>query len=222
MTEKIRIYLADDHQVLIDGLIAVLTTNKSFEVVGFSLSGENLYDKVSSKNANILIMDINMPEKNGIEVLKEFKEKGFHCEVIVFSSFDDIKLIKEVLQLGAKGYLTKQSAGEHLVEAITTVYNGEEFYSKSVREKIFHAFAGREKETEEINAEEILNNISERELEILKLISMEYSGKEISDALFISVNTVETHRKNLMKKLKVKSTIGLVKFAYKYNLVNIT
>ncbi|MGX7668487.1 response regulator [Flavobacterium pedocola] len=222
MTEKIRIYLADDHQVLIDGLIAVLKTNKSFEVVGFSLSGENLFEKVTTKNADILIMDINMPEKNGIEVLKEFDEKGFPCEVIVFSSFDDIKLIKEVLQLGAKGYLTKQSAGEHLMEAINTVHNGEEFYSKSIREKIFQSFAGREKEPEEVNTEEILKHISEREMEILKLISMEYSGKEISDALYISVNTVETHRKNLMKKLKVKSTIGLVKFAYKNNLINIT
>ncbi|KGO90718.1 response regulator [Flavobacterium suncheonense] len=219
MTEKIRIYLADDHQVLIDGLIAVLTTNKSFEVVGFSLTGENLYDKVTAKNADILIMDINMPEKDGIEVLKEFNEKGYTCQVIVFSSYDDIKFIKEVLQLGAKGYLTKQSAGEHLVEAITTVYNGEEFYSKTVREKIFKSFAGREKENDGIDVEEVLQSITEREMEILELISLEYSGKEISDALFISTNTVETHRKNLMKKLNVKTTIGLIKFAYKYNLL---
>jgi len=219
MTEKIRIYLADDHQVLIDGLIAVLTTNKSFEVVGFSLTGENLYDKVTAKNADILIMDINMPEKDGIEVLKEFNEKGYTCQVIVFSSYDDIKFIKEVLQLGAKGYLTKQSAGEHLVEAITTVYNGEEFYSKTVREKIFKSFAGREKENDGIDVEEVLQSITEREMEILELISLEYSGKEISDALFISTNTVETHRKNLMKKLNVKTTIGLIKYAYKYNLL---
>lgn len=219
MTEKIRIYLADDHQVLIDGLIAVLTLNKSFEVVGFSLTGENLYKKVSDKKADILIMDINMPEKDGIEVLKEFNEKGYPCHVIVFSSYDDIKFIKEVLQLGAKGYLTKQSAGEHLIEAITTVYNGEEFYSKSVREKIFLSFAGREKESNGINIEEVLQSITEREMEILQLIAMEYSGKEISDALFISTNTVETHRKNLIKKLNVKTTIGLVKFAYKHNLL---
>jgi len=219
MTEKIRIYLADDHQVLIDGLIAVLTINKSFEVVGFSLTGENLYNKVSDKKADILIMDINMPEKDGIEVLKEFNEKGYPCDVIVFSSYDDIKFIKEVLQLGAKGYLTKQSAGEHLMEAITTVYNGEEFYSKSVREKIFQSFAGRLKNDDGINEEEILQSITERELEILKLISLEYSGKEISEALFISANTVETHRKNLIKKLNVKTTIGLVKFAYKHNLL---
>lgn len=220
MTEKIRLFLADDHQILIDGLVAVLKTNKSFEVVGYSLSGENLVDEVADKNVDVLIMDINMPGKDGIEVLKEFNNKGFSCNVIVFSSFDDIKLIKEVLQLGAKGYLTKQSAGENIIEAITTVYNGEEYYSKSVREKIFLSFTGKEKENSVTNGKITLDSITDRELEILKLISLEYSGKEISEALFISTNTVETHRKNLIKKLNVKTTVGLVKFALQHNLIN--
>ncbi|ESU20263.1 two component LuxR family transcriptional regulator [Flavobacterium enshiense DK69] len=220
MSEKIRIYLADDHQILIDGLIAVLKTNKNFEVVGYSLSGENLVDEVTGKNIDIILMDINMPKKDGIEVLKEFHKNRFPCNVIVFSSFDDLKLIKEVLQLGAKGYLTKQSAGENIIEAINTVYNGEEYYSKSVREKIFLSFTGNTKT--ESNTYNLITpeSITDRELEILKLISLEYSGKEISEALYISVNTVETHRKNLLKKLNVKSTVGLVKFAMKHNLIN--
>jgi DNA-binding NarL/FixJ family response regulator len=220
MTEKIRIYLADDHQVLIDGLVAVLKTNKSFEVVGYSLSGETLVDDVADKNIDVLIMDINMPGKDGIEVLKEFTKKGFSCNVIVFSSFDDIKLIKEVLQLGAKGYLTKQSAGENIIEAINTIYNGEEYYSKVIREKIFHSFTNKEIENNNSNGQATLDSITDREMEILKLISLELSGKEISEALYISTNTVETHRKNLIKKLNVKSTIGLVKFALKHNLIN--
>jgi len=220
MSEKIRLYLADDHQVLIDGLIAVLKINKTFEVVGYSLSGENLVNEVSDKNIDILIMDINMPGKDGIEVLKEFNTKGFSCNVIVFSSFDDLKLIKEVLQLGAKGYLTKQSAGENIIEAINTVYNGEEYYSKSVREKIFLSFTGNAKQDSHKFGHITLESITDREIEILKLISMEYSGKEISEALFISVNTVETHRKNLLKKLNIKSTVGLVKFALKHNLIH--
>ena len=220
MAEKIRIYLADDHQILIDGLVAVLKTNKTFEVVGYSLSGENLVDEVADKNIDILLMDINMPGKDGIEVLKEFNTRGFSCNVIVFSSFDDLKLIKEVLQLGAKGYLTKQSAGETIIEAINMVYAGEEYYSKSVREKIFLSFTGNTKA--ENNASNLITpeSITERELEILKLISLEYSGKEISEALYISANTVETHRKNLLKKLNVKGTVGLVKFALKHNLIN--
>lgn len=220
MTEKIRIYLADDHQVLIDGLIAVLKTNKSFEVIGYSLSGEHLTEELTELKPDILIMDINMPGKDGIAVLKEFSQKGFQCSVIVFSSFDDLKLIKEVLQLGAKGYLTKQAAGENIIEAINSVYNGEEYYSKSVREKIFQSFSGREKENGAASESETLELITDREMEILKLISLEYSGKEISEALYISPNTVETHRKNLIKKLNVKNTIGLVKFALKHNVIN--
>lgn len=220
MSEKIRIYLADDHQILIDGLIAVLKTNKNLEVVGYSLSGENLADEVTGKNIDILLMDINMPKKDGIEVLKQFNQKGFPCNVIVFSSFDDLKLIKEVLQLGAKGYLTKQSAGENIIEAINTVYNGEEYYSKSVREKIFLSFTGKAEQNNNPYNEMSPVSITDRELEILKLISLEYSGKEISEALFISVNTVETHRKNLLKKLNIKTTIGLVKYALKHKLIN--
>ncbi|ESU26649.1 DNA-binding response regulator, LuxR family [Flavobacterium limnosediminis JC2902] len=220
MSEKIRIYLADDHQILIDGLIAVLNTNKNFEVVGYSLSGKNLVEEVADKNIDILIMDINMPAKDGIEVLKEFNTKGFSCNIIVFSSFDDLKLIKQVLQLGAKGYLTKQSAGDDIIEAINSVYGGEEFYSKSVREKIFQSFTENTKQVRKTTGPVNLEHITDREIEILKLISLEYSGKEISDALFISVNTVETHRKNLLKKLNLKTTIGLVKFALKHNLIN--
>ncbi|MCG2611943.1 response regulator transcription factor [Flavobacterium sp. SM15] len=220
MSNKIRLYLADDHQILIDGLLAVLKTNKSFEVIGYSLSGENLVNEIKANNIDILIMDINMPGKDGIEVLKEFSSKNIFCNVIVFSSFDDIKLIREVLQLGAKGYLTKQAAGENIIEAINTVYNGEEYYSKTIREKIFQSFTGKGNGESKEDDNHLLQSITDREMEILKLITLEFSGKEISDTLFISTNTVETHRKNLIKKLNVKTTVGLVKFAFKHNLIN--
>ncbi|HSD13593.1 MAG TPA: response regulator transcription factor [Flavobacterium sp.] len=220
MPERIRIYLADDHQILIDGLVAVLKTNKNFEVVGYSLNGDNIVAEVSEKNIDILIMDINMPGKDGLEVLKEFNQKAIALNVIIFSSFDDLKLIKEVLQLGAKGYLTKQSAGENIIEAINSVYNGEEYYSKSIREKIFLSFTGKANQNSTKPNQITPDSLTDRELEILKLISLEYSGKEISEALFISTNTVETHRKNLLKKLNMKTTVGLVKFALKNNLIN--
>ena len=95
MDTKIKIHLADDHQVLIDGLLAVLRTNPIFEVVGFSLNGDGLVERVAQNDAHILVMDINMPEKDGIQVLREFNEKGFTCKVIVLSSYDDPKLIKK-------------------------------------------------------------------------------------------------------------------------------
>ncbi|WP_321540717.1 response regulator transcription factor [Flavobacterium piscinae] len=203
MSEKIRIHLADDHQVLIDGMLAVLKTNSKFEVVGHSLNGLELVDKIQSNEADILIMDINMPHKDGIEVLKELSQTKHSCRVIILSSYDDIKLIKEVLKLGANGYLSKQCAGESIVEAIESVATGKDYFSQNIQEKIVSSFSGNgtEPSTNEVS---INTNLTDRELEILKLISLEYSGKEIGEELSISLNTVETHRKNLIKKLNVK------------------
>jgi len=219
MDTKIRIYLADDHQVLIDGMLSMLKTNPKFEVAGYSLNGENLVEDVKINKADVLVMDINMPKKDGIEVLREFATKGFSCKVIILSSYDDVKIIKEVLKLGANGYLSKQSAGENIIEAINAVANGEEYFSQSIRDRIFESFSKIPQQSY-INEAMPLSSITERELEVLKLITMEYSGTQIGEELNISTNTVETHRKNLIKKLNVKTTIGLVKYALKHNLIN--
>ncbi|WP_074723215.1 response regulator [Flavobacterium frigoris] len=218
MIDKIRIHLADDHQVLIDGMRTLLNTVSNFEVIGFSLDGSTLYDEVTNNQANILILDISMPKKDGIEVIKEFAKKGYPCKVIILSSYDDLKIIKEVMKLGASGYLTKQCAGENIVEAIQAVANGEEYFCKSVREKIFNSAT---KDNSKLNKENatIDSILTGREVEIITLIALEHSGKEISEKLFISTNTVETHRKNIMKKLKAKNTISLVKFAIKNKLI---
>lgn len=220
MEDKIKIHLADDHQVLIDGMLAVLKTNSNFEVVGFSLNGENLVERVAKNQADILVMDINMPEKDGIQVLREFNETGFTCKVIILSSYDDAKLIKEVIKLGASGYLTKQCAGENIIDAITTVANGEQYFSSTIKDKIFNIFT-ENTQNQVLDVEEVISNITTRELEILNFICQEKSGKDISEILSISPNTVETHRKNLMKKLKVKSSVGLVLFATKHHLIKI-
>ncbi|MCL9805290.1 response regulator transcription factor [Flavobacterium amniphilum] len=220
MDTKIKIHLADDHQVLIDGLLAVLRTNPIFEVVGFSLNGDGLVERVAQNDAHILVMDINMPEKDGIQVLREFNEKGFTCKVIVLSSYDDPKLIKEVIKLGASGYLTKQSAGDSILDAIMTVAQGSQYFSANIKDKIFDIFT-ENNNRESLRIEDVISNITTRELEILGYICEEKSGKDIGELLNISPNTVETHRKNLMKKLKVKSSVGLVLFATKHNLINI-
>ena len=219
MDKKIRIFLADDHQVLIDGILAVLKTNPRFEVVGYSLNGDQLLEKMHHLKVDILVMDINMPLKDGIEVLKEFSVHGYICKVIILSSYDDFKLIKEVLKLGASGYLSKNCAGENIIEAILAVANGKQYFSDNIQDKMLQSFTSNGTESTSTNHSAALP-LTDRELEILKLISQEYSGKEISEELFISSNTVETHRKNLIKKLNVKNTIGLVKYAIKHNLIN--
>ena len=218
MLQKIKIHLADDHQILIDGIRTLLHAIPVFEVVGFSLNGSALFNEVSNNKSDILILDLNMPKKDGIEVIKEFSKKGFPCKVIVLSSHDDLRIIKEVMKLGASAYLTKKCAGENIVEAVHSVSRGEEYFCKSVREKIFNTVA---KDNPKLIRQEANSNsiLTDRELEIIKLISLEYSGKEISDQLFISTNTVETHRKNIMKKLDAKNSISLVKYALRNNLV---
>ncbi len=213
----IKIHLADDHQILIDGIKTLLQTAPNIEVVGCSTNGTTVYQDVVDNNADILILDINMPEKDGVEVLKEFSEKGFPCKVVLLSSYDDIKFIKRIMKLGASGYLTKQCAGESIIEAIQVVSSGEEYFCKIVREKIFSTATQDIAEINTYKPENLL--LTGRELEIITLISLEFSGKEISEKLFISSNTVETHRKNIMKKLKLKNTIGLVKYAIKNKLI---
>ncbi|NRS88184.1 DNA-binding NarL/FixJ family response regulator [Flavobacterium sp. 7E] len=218
MEEKIRIHLADDHQVLIDGMKTLLNTVENFEVVGFSLDGNTIFEEVTNNKSHILVLDISMPNKDGIEVMKEFSTKGFPCKVIVLSSYDDLKIIKEVMKLGASGYLTKQCAGESIVEAIQFVNNGQEYFCDTVREKIFNT-ATKDNSKLNKNKSNALALLTEREIEVITLIALEYSGKEISEHLFISSNTVETHRKNIMKKLKAKNTISLVKYAIKNKLI---
>ncbi len=220
MNSKIRIHLADDHQVLIEGMKILLGTIPDFEVVGFSFEGSSIYEDVNKNKADILILDISLPNKNGIEVLKEFSQKGFPCKVIILSTHDDVKIIKEVMSLGASGYLTKQCAGENIVEGIRVVLEGQEYFCNPVRENIF-LFATKDIAKLNIDKPKLYkHSLTEREIEIITLIALEYSGKEISEKLFISSNTVETHRKKIMKKLKAKNTISLVKFALKYNLIN--
>ncbi|AWG23604.1 DNA-binding response regulator [Flavobacterium faecale] len=218
MKEKIRIHLADDHHVLIDGMKTLLNTVANFDVVGLSLDGSTLYDEVRNNKSHVLILDISMPTKDGLEVLKEFHQKGFPCKVIILSSYDDLKIIREVMRLGASGYLTKQCAGENIVEAIHSVSNGEEYFCNVVREKIFKT--ATQNIPQLAKSKTAINSLlTEREIEVIKLIALEYSGKEISEQLYISTNTVETHRKNIIKKLKAKNTISIVKFAIKNNLI---
>lgn len=220
MIDTIKIYIADDHQIIIDGIMAVLKNNSSFEVVGFSLNGINLIEDAKLTGADILIMDLTMPKKNGLEVLKELSKSVYPFKVIVLSSFDDLKLVEEVIKLGATSYITKQCAAENISEAILNVYANEEYFCTTIREKILKKFAFTLPK-KQVGKSNFLPSLSERELTIITLISMEYSGKEISECLFISMHTVESHRKNLIKKLNVKGSVGLVKYAIKNNLIEL-
>lgn len=219
MNTKIRIHLADDHQVLLDGLKTLIETNPRYKISGYSVNGLHVIESAMKEKANIIIMDINMPEKDGIEVMKDYSLQKYPFKIIVLSSYDELKLIKEIMRLGAKAYLTKQCAGENIFEAILAVKKGEEYFCETVRAKIFDTFAKKNNIIAVSENHFTDNNISQREIDILKLIALEYTTEEISDELFISNHTVNSHRKRLLKKLNVKSSIGLVTYAIKHNLI---
>jgi two-component system, NarL family, invasion response regulator UvrY len=219
MSEKIKVHIADDHQILIDGVKAVLNIEPNIEVVGFSLNGNHVLDWFNENDADVLILDINMPELDGIEVLKRIKKNKNKPEIIVLSSYDDIKLVKEVLQMGAKGFVPKKSAGEHIVNAVYKVAAGNQYFTDDVKERMMETLLNGQVKNEGGQDGVLISSLTKREVQVLKLVAQQYSTREIAEELHISESTVETHRKNLMKKVKVKNSVGLAIFALKNEVI---
>lgn len=219
MKGKIRVHIADDHQILIDGIIAVLNFEENIEVVGYSLNGTQVMEWFKKNNADILILDINMPEMDGIEVLNNLYKIKKKPKVIVLSSYDDVKLVKEVLQIGAQGFVPKKSAGEHIVNAVKKVANDEQYFTDDIKEKMMQTLLNRPVKDSVSQDGVLISSLTKRELQVLKLVAQQYSTREIAEELHISESTVETHRKNLMKKVKVKNSVGLAIFALKNEVI---
>jgi len=219
MERKITVHIADDHQILIDGVKAVLNLESDIEVIGYSLNGNEVVTWFKENEADVLILDINMPELDGIEVLKRLKDFKKRPEIIVLSSYDDVKLVKEVLQMGAKGFVPKKSAGEHIVNAVYKIYEGNQYFTDDVKEKMMQTLLNGQVKNEGSQDGVLISSLTKREVQVLKLVAQQYSTREIGDELHISESTVETHRKNLMKKVKVKNSVGLAIFALKNEVI---
>jgi len=217
--KKYSVHIADDHKIIIDGISAVINIEDDLEVIAHSLNGKETIKWFKENHADILLLDINMPICNGKEVLKQLKDIEDKPEVIVLTSYDDVKTIKDVLDLGAKGFLPKKTAGIHVTEAIHKVINGEEYFTDEINKKIMHSLLGKPLKEEGMEDPEIIATLSKREFQILKMIAQEYSTKEIAKNLFISTRTVEAHRNALYEKTDSKNVIGLVNFAAKNNVV---
>jgi DNA-binding NarL/FixJ family response regulator len=217
--KKYSVHIADDHKIIIDGISAVINIEDDLEVIAHSLNGKETIKWFKENHADILLLDINMPICNGKEVLKQLKDIEDKPEVIVLTSYDDVKTIKDVLDLGAKGFLPKKTAGIHVTEAIHKVINGEEYFTDEINKKIMHSLLGKPLKEEGMEDPEIIATLSKREFQILKMIAQEYSTKEIAKNLFISTRTVEAHRNALYEKTNSKNVIGLVNFAAKNNVV---
>lgn len=217
MNYKIKVHIADDHKILIDGVIALLNTEDDIEVEGYSLTGRQVINWSSNNTADVLVLDINMPEMDGIEVLKTFRKRNTQIKTIILSSLSDPKLVQEIIALGANGFVDKSSANEQIIDAIKVVHNGIQYISEDIKEKLLDLYTSDLKET--IEPQFLHGDLTEREIAVLKLIAEEKSSYEIADKLNVSLKTVETYRSNLYKKLKVKNVVGLAMYAVRNKIV---
>ena len=221
MKEKIYVHVADDHKILIEGIIAVINTDKDIKIKGYSLTGKEVIDWFGKKgnNADVLILDISMPIIDGFQVLKYFKKNKIDQKVIVLSSYDDSRIIQEVLSLGCNGYISKNEAGEHILRAIKSVSRGEQYFSTDIQSILLKSLSGEAVTKGKVPDKFLIDSLTERELDVLKLITKEYSSLQIAEMMFLSVYTIETYRKSLLKKLNVKNSVGLAMYAYKNKIV---
>lgn len=208
----INILLADDHQMFMDGIKALLGNQKKFKVVAEALNGLDALNIISSMPIDIIIADISMPQLSGIELTKKVKEEFPHIKVLVVSMYNDREIVSEIIMAEADGYILKNTGKQELVNALEKISNNGTFYSHEIYSIMM------EKVKKEKKTENKIKDLTSREIEIIKLIMQEYSSEDIAEKLFISKRTVDTHRKNILEKTQAKTIVGLLKFAIANNL----
>jgi len=211
----IRVFLADDHTIIRDGLRLILESQGDITVVGEAANGRQAVHEVKKLCPDIVIMDIAMPELNGIDATMQITETCPSTHVIILSVFDTTEYIFEALKAGAKGYILKESAGEEVVKAIHKVYSGLHYLSQEISETMVADYIRHRGYNKEKSP---LESLSKREREILQLVVEGKTSIEISNILFISSKTVDTYRSRIMQKLGVKDLPSLVRFAIKHGI----
>jgi DNA-binding NarL/FixJ family response regulator len=213
----IKIILADDHAIVRDGLRVFLEMQSDIKVVGEATNGREVLNRVKELRPDIVIMDITMPELNGIDATHQIMESGMEVKVIILSMQSSSEHIFRALKAGASGYLLKESAGKEVIEAVRTVMGGKRYLSPSISETLVLDYLQVRELSEEQSP---LEKLSEREREILQLVVEGNSSAQIADQLFLSSKTVDTYRSRLMKKLGVTDLTGLIKFAVMNGISN--
>jgi two-component system response regulator NreC len=218
--EKIKIILVDDHQLVRDGIKALLTGIPDLEIIGEASGAGELFRELENLKPDLLIMDISLPEISGIEITKKIRSEYTGIKVLILSMYNSEEFILNSIKAGARGYLPKYTSRDELLEAIYTINKGEEFFSESISKIMLKSYIKRA--TNDDQTEDKTHAVlTSREIEILKLYVEGLINKEISDKLDISIRTVETHKNHIMRKLGLKSTVELVKFAIRNNIAEI-
>jgi DNA-binding NarL/FixJ family response regulator len=205
-TTLYKLLIADDHAILRDGIRSLIMRMRHVKIVGEAANGQEAIDKFRDLKPDLLILDISMPDINGMEVARVVLESSPDANIIILSMFDDEDYINRCLELGVKGYVAKNESGEELELAIESVLEGKKYFSSQIQKVIFGSHSlnvNRLAQREKIK-------LTQREMEIIQLISEGLTSQEMADKLFISPRTVDTHRANLLKKLAVKNSMELI------------
>jgi len=218
--KKIKVLLVDDHQIILEGVKTMLIDEDSIEFLGCASNGIDALQMIKQKSPDIVISDISMPDMTGIELTKKIIEQNIPSKVLILSMYTTDDYIYNSIKAGAKGILPKQDTNkEMLMEAIKTIFDGEEYYGSNISKNLMKSYVSKIKN---VSSNEKLRNytLTQREKEILKLYVEGFSNQEVAKKLNISIRTVETHKNNIMQKYDFKSTVELVKFALKNNIVS--
>lgn len=213
---KKRILIVDDHQLIIDGLRGFIESNSDYQIVGEANTGADAIRLTSVLSPDLILMDIEMPEMSGIQACQEIKKSFPQIKIIIVSMHNEKQLIKKLIDQGADGYLLKNSHQKEVMDAIEKVLNNQIYLSQDVTLSLLDKSQVKSSPNSDITT---IAQLTEREVEILKLVAQGMTNKEVGDNLNISHRTVDTHRTNLMKKLDVTNVAGLIRFAFKNGLI---
>ena len=219
--KQIKVLLVDDHKIFRDGILSLFSDVDDIKIADIASNGQEALNIIKSQKPDVVILDISMPVMSGLELIPKIKEMYPLLKILILSMHSGEDYIFKAIRAGANGYLPKQSTSKtELVNAIKTLYEGQEYYSSSVSQVMQRNFVKKARSGEDENENEVFL-LTQREREILKQVVEGLSNQEIASRLFIHIRTVETHKNNIMQKLKLKNSVELVKFAIRNNLLEL-
>jgi two-component system response regulator NreC len=217
MSERVKVLVVDDHEIVREGIRMVLATDPELEVVGVASSGEEAIEKVRELEPDVVLMDIGMPGLSGFEATRRIRESHPNTQVVALTVHDSEGYVFQMLQAGATGYVVKRAPAEDVIAAVKRAHQGEAVLHPSVAKLLIKDYLARVAKGEETS----FDTLSEREREILKLIAEGKTNREIADTLFLSIKTVQAHRANLMRKLGMHDRTELVKYAIRKGIIGL-
>lgn len=218
--EKIKLILVDDHQLVRAGIANLLNNEEGFEIIGEAFDAESFYELLKAQTPDIVLLDIALQGMSGIDITKKIHSKYPSIRIIMLSMHTSEEFIFNAINAGARGYIPKNTSRKELIDAINAVYRGEEYFAESISNVILKSYIKKTKTNNEVTQEQE-SLLSKREIEVLRLFGEGLTNQEIADKLFISIRTVESHKNHIMARLELKTTVDLLKFAIKNNIVMI-